>query len=131
MSIIVAEIQLFLAKTAKNDLSEDITEVNDLQFQNFQKIRIDPIKVHLVSNFELSRWSGGWATWWLRQVLQSPSLLYIMRSRSINIIKAMIPTRWFWRNCRFHAVCFEWLRRDVFSYIEYYIMIIFLSWFCV
>ena len=58
----MAEIHFFLEKTVKIDLSEVITEVNDLRFQIFQKIRIDPIKIHLVSSFELFRWSGGRAT---------------------------------------------------------------------
>ena len=58
----MAEIHFFLEKTVKIDLSEVITEVNDLRFQISQKIRIDPIKIHLLSNFELSRWSGGRAT---------------------------------------------------------------------
>ena len=62
MSINVAEIQLSQRKVAKNDLSEVITEVNDLRFQIFQKIRIDPIKIYLVSKNELPRWSGSRAT---------------------------------------------------------------------
>ena len=55
----VAETQLFLVKMAKNDLSEVIMEVNDLQFQIFLKKSIDTIKIHLVFKFEYSRWSGG------------------------------------------------------------------------
>ena len=59
ISINGAKIQNYMAKMAKNDLSEVITEVNDLRSQIFKKISIDPIKTHLVSKDEPSRWSGG------------------------------------------------------------------------
>ena len=54
--------QILYSNMAKINLSEVVTEVNDLRSQIFQKISIDPIKINLVSKYEPSRWSRSFIT---------------------------------------------------------------------
>ena len=54
--------QILYSNMAKINLSEVVTEVNDLRSQIFQKISIDPIKINLGSKYEPSRWSRSFIT---------------------------------------------------------------------